>query len=567
MNIHFTKLRYKNLLSSGNSFTEIQLDENDRTLVVGNNGSGKSTMIDAIHFALFNSAYRDINLPQLVNSINKKNCVVEIEFRVGGADYKVVRGIAPKVFEIYRDGVIIPSTAKNADMQKYFEKEILRMDSTTFKQLVLLGTASYVPFMLLKPAKRRELIEELLDIQIIGMMASGLKKLVDTNKIAVVKTEAEMNQWASKIETALEFNKQISESVAKNDEMYQAKIGELQEQVEILKSRRDTLTNGIAPIREAIVKRDKLLEARATYAEQRRDYMHSLSHHEKNATFFLHNDLCPMCKQKIGNEAKSLGSEAEVDAQSFRDKIAKSDDIIAQIDSRLEKYKTADQSLRQVEMRISSVDSEISSTLRQIDSHKKMLEESKKAISPIDNETILGYQNSKINAEKAYVDECNNRKAYAVLAPALKDTGVKAMIVRKYIPIINETINKYLSKLDFFVEFELNEEFEETIKSRYRDVFTYQSFSEGEKAKIDLAIMFTWREVSRRRNSTTTNLLILDEVFDGAMDAESATNLFGIIAENTGSNTFVISHRDAGVFQGFDKTIEFKKVKNFSEMQ
>jgi len=567
--IHFKTLKYKNFLSTGNYWTEIKLDRTSHTLVVGNNGSGKSTMLDALTFTLFGKAFRDINKPQLLNSINQKDCLVEVAFDIGAKKYKVVRGIKPVVFEIYCNDVLVNQDAASRDYQEYLERFILKLNYKSFTQIVILGSASFVPFMQLSTADRRSIIEDLLDIQIFSNMNSVLKDTVSINKAEIVD-----NKFM--IEKKTESYELQQSHIQKNsrDNEYQIKklkddILKSQSQIEALNADTVTINANINELQKKITDKAEIEGKVKTLNHFEGQIEANLSTAKKTLQFFNTSDDCPTCKQKIDesfkqNQIKELNlkvkqnetglAEAEKKAKEYQDKLSYIQEIMSEIQKNQMKVNTNITS-------VSSVNTYISNLNKQIADFNDVKED-------------LKQETENLNSLKAELQELEERKKellekkqyYEIAGTLLKDTGIKTRIIKQYIPIINKTVNKYLSALDFFVNFTLDETFKETIKSRHRDVFTYASFSEGEKQKIDIALLLTWRSIAKLKNSVSTNLLILDEIFDSSLDSNSTEYLINLLSILEGTNLFVISHKGDILQDKFRAIIQFEKVNNFSRI-
>lgn len=567
MHIHFTELRYKNILSSGNAQTIIRLDSHDTNLIRGTNGAGKSTIIDALHFVLFGTAYRKINKPQLVNSVNGKDLLVEVDFVVGGVSYTIRRGIKPNVFDIIRDGVLLNKEDKTAATQTNLEKNVLGMDSTAFRQLVVIGSASYVPFMSLSTPKRREIIEELLDLRVIGDMASLHTKAVSQNKKDVLTTESKIREIQSRIKDANDYNSRMQNAEMQSKEVFEKEIEEARSLIPGQLERKAKLDDMAVKIEKATKARDQLndqinqLKMKCIPIEQ------EISQIMRIANFFLHSDSCPTCKQKIGTDAKELGEVQKGLADEKQKTVDALKEEIHEVTKRLSEMPDVVTARNELNRRMNAINVEISRLENAIKTAERNIIETQKTFNYIPASEISQMVMNKNAAEEEYRKFILQRDAFGILSQAFKDDGVKALVIKRYIPIINELINHYLQVLDFFVEFELDETFNETIRSRHRDEFTFDSFSEGEKARISAAILLTWRNLSRRRNTVSSNLLIMDEVFDGAMDWAGTRGLMQIIQKEsaeTGLNIFVISHKVDGDLGDFDRTLVFEKVRNFS---
>ncbi len=565
--IVFEKIRWKNFLSTGNTFIEMDLVSSSATLVVGHNGSGKSTMLDALTFVLFNKPFRKILKGQLVNSVNEKDCVVEVEFSIGSINYHVVRGIKPNVFKIFRNGQLIDQDAANEDYQKYLEQSILGLNYKSFTQVVILGSSTFVPFMQLGAVVRREIIEDLLDIKVFSQMNAILK-----DRIKDTKEE----QKACVHELALAQQKvQLKEENIDNLEQQSDKyLKEKKDRIDRNIQRSDAIDGEVKLITELISN----LEPKTNMLEDYKDKYDSLKENrtklnqtlkktQKDIVFFESNDVCPTCTQEIQSKwkedhCKSLNESVFEFNQRISDITKEAKEVLADIKKSekvsvelIEKRQTVNSLLKeQSRLRLDnkSLEEEMSGGSPDLKREKEVLDD---LISEKDDKQAIC---SNINKR------ADNLK---VVSNLLKDGGIKTKIIRKFIPTINQKINKYLSEMDFFVNFTLDEEFNEVIKSRYRDVFTYSSFSEGEKQKIDLALLFTWRSIAQQKNSANTNLLILDEVFDSSLDTAATEELLKILkCFRDNSNMFVISHKGDVLLDKFPKTIRFSKPNDFSRM-
>ena len=568
--IIFKTLEWKNFLSTGNASNKIFLNKSQSTLVIGRNGEGKSTMLDALTFALFGKPFRNINKPQLINSINGKNCVVEIEFDIGSNEYKVIRGMKPNIFEIWLNGVKVNQDAAAKDYQNTLEQQILRLNYKTFTQVVILGSASFVPFMQLPAWQRREVIEDILDIRVFSTMNTILKERINENKdelntienkITIAKNNVEVQKKligtlvSSKKEQVDQIRKQISDNeaeIAANDKRWE----ELNDQMNQMMIQAENAKELEQHINAAVKARSK--------------FVHTKEQTEENLSFFLNNEVCPSCSQGIPHEHKSsivtrLNEDlVEIDTNLMT--------IAEAYDKLLERQKVLDQVNK--ELLALNVQSNATTTANKmlIKQNKKLEEDiasAKQDTANIDEEK----RKLKDIADQALVLIDNKNQLYQekqiheVSSILLKDTGIKTAIIKEYLPVMNKFINGYLTAMDFYVHFELDEGFNEVIKSRFRDEFTYASFSEGEKMRIDLAILFTWRQIAKMKNSVNTNLLILDEIFDSSLD-NAGTDYFLSVMNALGdkSNVFVISHKGDQLFDKFHSVIKFEKKNDFSSI-
>ena len=570
--IKFETLKWKNFLSTGNYFNEIDFLDSSTNLIVGENGAGKSTMLDALSFALFGKAHRKITKNQLVNTINNKDCLSEVTFTVNGIQYRVVRGLKPTKFEIWKDGTMVNQSSHAREYQEILEKNILQMSHKSFHQIVVLGSSSFVPFMQLNSTSRRDVIEDLLDINIFSKMNVILKE-----KISLLKGELENNNHSIEmVKTRISSQKKyIRDLTAINTQQRKEKeseIAELQAEIETLNKSNSvlsetvnnllpTLTHSLSNIR---ANKSKLDEYYAQFKAQVRSVV-------KEAKFFDDNEVCPTCDQDIAEdlrtskkdaatakakELKSAMDKAEVQQTQYQEEITALEE---QMTSCLADQNTLNNNQQTIDRLNRNVD-RIRADLATMEDSSGDMGQANTDLTLLDSE-LHGLTDDKflLNEKSSY-----NR----IASELLRDTGIKTKIIRQYVPVINELTNKYLQILDFFVHFELDDSFNETIRSRYRDTFSYDSFSEGEKQRIDLSLLFTWRQIAKMKNSVSTNLLILDETFDSSLDGEGVDNLMKIIdtlKEDT--NVFVISHKTELEDAHFERKLSFIKDKNFSRMR
>jgi len=565
--IHFHKIRWKNLLSTGNDFTEIDLSSKGTTLIMGENGAGKSTILDAVTFALFGKTFRNINKPQLVNSITKKDMVVEIEFNITRVNYKIIRGMKPNVFEVYCNGTLVNQNAEMRDYQEYLERNILKINYKSFCQVVILGSASFVPFMQLPAAQRRGIIEDLLDLQVFTTMNVLLKDQVQEN--------------TDLIQSNMTEQKMVNEKI----KMVKAHLKELQTKSESFIREKKTALNDIeTKIKESRDIKNTLLEEYKIYSEKssnweaiqtKIDKLKSLKHQmeaktaslTKEIEFFNNHDNCPTCKQQISEEFScEIVNQRESEVQSVEHGLTQLMVLYDKTNAELSEMISFSKLSNDIQSKVKQENLKIKMYEDQVSSIKKEIENAKKEVTAQSNVKVIDLETELVKLSESYNELQDNKLVLNAAALLLKDGGIKTKIVNQYIPVINKLINKYLGEFDLFVEFNLDEQFNELIKSRYRDEFSYASFSEGEKQKIDLAILFTWRAVAKLRNSLSTNLLILDEVFDSSLDGNAADDLLKILQNISGeSSVFVISHRE-NLHDKFENVIKFVKHKNFSRM-
>jgi DNA repair exonuclease SbcCD ATPase subunit len=568
--IIFQKVRWKNFLSTGQNFTEIDFQKSPNTLIIGHNGAGKSTILDALCFGLFGKPFRKINKPQLLNSINQQSCVVEIEFAIGKKQYRVIRGIKPNVFEVYLGDKLLDQDAKAKDYQEFLEKFILKINFKSFTQVVILGSASFVPFMQLTPADRRAIIEDLLDIGIFSSMNGIVKEKMTEIKDHSVKNKHQMDLASERIN----FQKQsIEEHKNRTDEEVKKKQEEVKQSIDqtfTLQRDIDLIQNHIAVLNSKI--NDKMsIEKKSTKLLQLESKLESrLKKLEKEAKFYEENHDCPTCKQSIADEFRhsqlsgidKTKGEIGVGIADIETKIQEANNRIEEIEKIVKHIQEHNNEIVKHNSTISAVNAYITKLQREIESlsaQKDTIVEDNAKLKELKVELgVLLEKQEELSTEKQY---------YEFAGSLLKDTGIKTKIIRQYLPIMNKLINKYLTAMDFFVNFNINEQFEETIKSRHRDEFGYANFSEGEKMRIDLALLFTWRQIAKLKNSTNTNLLILDEVFDSSLDGVGTEEFLKLIHEmGTDTNVFVISHKGDQLFDKFRSIIKFEKHNNFSRI-
>ena len=564
--IIFKSVRWKNFLSTGNAFSEINLNTSPATLIVGTNGAGKSTFLDAMCFALFNKPFRRINKPQLVNAVNERDCLVEVEFSIGSRDYMVRRGIKPLVFEVYLNGEKLKEEAASAEQQKYLEQSILRLNYKSFTQVVILGSSTFVPFMQLTPINRREVIEDLLDIRIFSTMNKLLKEKVKGVRQTITECEYKVDLARNKVEMQQSLIANLEEQSAANNTRRREEIKELEEEIS---SSMDDVARGL----DETTSKQKSIEAYGNLDQDHTQLIVYKSKFEdkkkafnKEYKFFEKNDNCPTCKQPITGELKAT-KKAEITV-SLRELDDASIALNQKVDILLEKL--AEKNIVLNELR--EINERISNCNKEIQWKKKEIKKIEDKISTGNGHNIKG-EKEKLKAmardgiivNKEFTTNKKTRDNLDVVSNMLMDTGIKAGIIKKYLPVMNQLINRYLKELDFYVSFELDENFEETIKSRFRDEFSYPSFSEGEKMRIDLALLFTWRTIAKMKNSANTNLLILDEIFDSSLDVSGTDDFLKIlhtVADNT--NVFVISHKTESLQDKFASTLRVEKKQNFS---
>ena len=570
--IHFTKLRWKNFLSTGNTFTEIHLDRSPSTLIVGHNGAGKSTMLDALSFALFGKPHRDIKKLQLVNSINNRDALVEVEFTISNVEFKVVRGIKPNKFEIWQNGKMVDQSSTSRDYQKFLEQNILKLNHKSFHQVVVLGSSSFIPFMQLPTYHRREVIEDLLDIQIFGKMnqilkeqSQRLKEDVKDNKYQVELVKDKIGLQKDYIREIADINDgQISDK-RKSIEESQSTITGIQESNAALSLSIEESSNGLKEnISNAQSKKQSLLKYKAQFEQQIKSVV-------KDAKFYENNEKCPTCEQDIAEELRQNKLEtAHEKARELNKAVIDASSQSAAVETNILELDSISEKVREDTSELTLNNKEISRLQKQITALEKDI------TKLTSKEGDLGEANSKLTQLSEERDslterklELSEQKTYQeAVGEMLKDSGIKTKVIKQYLPVMNKLINHYLQVMDFYVSFNLDESFTETIKSRFRDSFNYASFSEGEKQRIDLALLFTWRQIARMKNSASSNLLILDETFDSSLDNDGIENLLKILETlEEGTNTFIISHKGDVLDGKFRSKIEFTKERNFSKIK
>ena len=566
--ILFKNVRYKNFLSSGNVFTDIQLDRAKTTLITGENGAGKSTMLDAITFGLFGKPFRKINKPQLVNSINEKACVVEVVFMIGKKSILVRRGIKPNIFEIEVDGQQLQQDANIRDFQEYLEKQILKLNYKSFTQIIILGNSSFVPFMQLKAQDRRAIIEDLLDIQIFSNMGNILKTYSAENKLKLDENRSSKNLIENKINLKEDYIIQLKNKTKNLVSKFEKDINKNLSQKESILKEMAKANKDVEELLGQVEDAKQIAEKHDKLTEYQRSILRNVDSEQKSISFFESNDDCPTCKQDIDHAFKHK------EISEKQEKIKKYENAIEEIDKQLGDVRARLSAIQQIQEDIQSKQTQTQSLNNSINAIDQYIEKIQKQIEDIQADTgdIKAEKKQLKDFEKELEDVDIRRselvvesEVYNVAKNILKDEGIKARIVKQYLPIMNKLINKYLTQMNFFISFNLDENFNEEIKSRFRDDFTYDSFSEGEKMRIDLALLFTWRAIAKLKNSVNTNLLILDEVFDSSLDGEGTDEFMKIVNEQGSStNVFVISHKGDTLYDKFRVHMRFKKHKNFS---
>ena len=571
--ILFKYIRWKNILSTGNNWTEIKLNKSKSTLIVGENGSGKSTILDALSWSLYGKAFRKVNKVQMINSINGKGAEVQVEFMIGKDNYQVNRTIkkyGSSMFEILKNGKLVDQAANSRDYQEHLERQILKMNHRSFCQIVVLGSATFMPFMQLSAQHRREVIEDLLDIEIFTTMNTLLKEKVSTNKDSLQQVMYDTDILNEKIDLQNQYLKTVKDDNDKRIQQHHDKIEKSRSEIQEYRQQIEQLNTQVAELNDSIADKDSVSKKKKKIEQLEVKIKSKMSSLVKEIEFFDNHDNCPTCKQDIDHEFKCSTIEAK--NTTLEDTTMGFEQLQREyynITERLEEINDVHEQVNNLLTEINSNNSHINAINQMIDSIQKDIDQ----LQSEDQDTSelsgkLDELNQQLEACQTRREELSTEKSVLDIAQLiLKDSGIKTKIIKQYVPVMNKLINKYLAAMDFFVQFELDENFNETIKSRFRDEFSYASFSEGEKMRIDLALLFTWRAIAKLRNSVSTNLLIMDEVFDSSLDTTGTEEFIKIL--NTlvdDANIFIISHKGDQLFDRFHSVIKFEKVKNFSRM-
>ena len=568
--IKFKSIKWKNFLSTGNQYTEVLLDKSTTTLVIGENGAGKSTILDAICFVLFNKPFRNVNKPQLMNTINSKNLEVQVVFSIGKKEYKVIRGIKPGIFEIYSNDQLLNQDAASKDYQKYLEDSILKLNYKSFTQIVILGSASFTPFMQLPLGHRREIIEDILDIQIFSIMNGVLKNKILENKTNISDIDNRLEMEKLRIKMQQEYIKTLENDKNK-------KITEVNALIETATTEINTIEQGLAVISESIKNLEDTISDETEYSNKKtklidinKKLIQKINSARQEIDFYSNHDNCPTCSQTLSEDLKTSHME------SHNKKIVDIEAALTEMETQSSAIENRLNEIDKIKKKIAELNTESIKQNNQIIAGQNYIRKLQKEI--IDTSSNVGnISEEKIKLKSMAKEavaltekkgEYTKEKHYLDIANVLlKDTGIKTKIIKQYLPVINKLVNKYLSAMDFFCHFELDESFNEVIKSRHRDEFSYASFSEGEKQRIDLALLFTWRTIAKMKNSASTNLLLLDEVFDSSLDSNGTDyvmNLLNTLGDET--NVFVISHKGDLLFDKFRSVVKFEKHQNFSRI-
>ena len=568
--IKFKRVRYKNFLSTGQQFIEIELDKSSTTLVVGENGAGKSTMLDALCFGLFQRPFRNIKKDQLINSINEKECIVEVEFTVGQKDYKIIRGIKPNTFEIWCDGDMLNQDAAQRDYQKHLEQQILKLNFRSFTQVVILGNASFVPFMQLRARHRRQVVEEILDIEIFSKMNLLFREKQKNQDELIKQTDFNYQLVDNKIDDKKKYIDDISN---RSKDLADSKKAELNKSITDISNYEEDIKKvkvDIAELQKQVIDEAKVNNKHKKLHNMEAKLENTCSKHKKDLSFFqTHND-CPTCQQAIDEAFKStmISKKAEK-IQELEIALGQIDKEIKTSEMKLDTINKTMVTIREKELLINRYETSIEEIKKQtVRLGQEIAELQDEKVSTAEQTGELNQLRERITElEKDKLDQKSEMVYIDTARHLMQDTGIKTKIIKQYLPIMNQLINKNLADMDFFVNFSLDEEFNETIKSRHRDEFNYHSFSEGEKLRIDLAILFTWREIAKLKNSTNTNLLILDEIFDSSLDSSGTDEFMRILYTTMAKeNVFVISHKGDTLIDKFPRVMKFEKHKNFTRM-
>ena len=569
--IIFKKITWSNFLSTGDVPTTVFFDRSPTTLIIGENGSGKSTILDALTFVLFGKAFRNINKSQLVNTINEKALMVTIDFSIGNKDFTVRRGVKPNVFEILQGGKMFDQLANNRDYQEYLEKVILKLNYKSFTQIVVLGSSTFEPFMQLKQSDRRTIVEDLLDIQIFSSMNTLLKVKNSELKTSILENETKRDLNVSKISMQKNYIKRLSEDNQSDILKKESDISTFENQKTTAVDSLTSYHSDIETLSSRLFSEDKVQSKNSEFGNLQNQIQIKLKQDQKEIKFYEKNDTCSTCKQLIDNEFKdekiSTLSTSIVEKENGLGKIS---DEIEQLKIQLEEFRNIGRQISEKNNQLASTKSQIQSLDNNIDRTQRDINElkDKKKLDNSELNVLQLLESELIELQKDYEEQCDTKQLYNYANELLRDSGIKTKIIRQYVPIINKYVNKYLNELEFLINFSIDENFNETIRSQYRDEFSYSSFSEGEKMRIDLALLFTWRMVAKLKNSVNTNLLILDEVFDSSLDAdgtEAFLKILNSLDDNT--NVFVISHKGEILYDKFRSTIKFLKEKQFSKIE
>jgi DNA repair exonuclease SbcCD ATPase subunit len=568
--IVFKKISWKNLLSTGNSFTEVYLDRYSTILVSGNNGAGKSTILDALSFSLYGKSFRGINVSKLVNTVNDKDCLVEIEFTTNKHSYTVKRGLKPKVFEIYKDGKLVPQNATVKDYQSLLEDSILKMSYKAFCQVVILGSSNYIPFMKLPNKDRKTIVENLLDINIFSIMNSILKIRAMENRDKLTLVNNKIDVMKSKIDSHSNLIKRMEDKSKESVNNYKEEIDRTKSQLSSFSEEIEKHQKEISDLNDRISGKDSVFSKLSRAEKLESQIKHNVKKVEKEISFYKDNNSCPTCHQEITEEHKDLEiSSKKEHLDELCGAVTSISDTIKDMEDRVGEINEISNKISNIEDTMKEIGSNISACNKYISKMNESIEEVSRDREDLDNErsNLSEMESEYEEFDTKRVELTEQRTDLENVSKLLRDTGIKSRIISYYLPIMNNMINKYLSDMNFFCQFTLDENFDETIKSRYRDDFTYHNFSEGERLRIDLSLLLAWREVARMKNSVNCNLLILDEVFDSSLDAVGTEEFFKILGSmGRKTNIFVITHKSDQLVDKFENNLHFVKKGNFSDV-
>ena len=566
--ILFKSVRWKNFLSTGNYFTEVELDRNPTTLIIGENGSGKSTILDALCFVLFNRPFRQVSKTQLINSINLGGTEVELEFIIQKKKFKIVRAMKPNRFEIYCEDRMMNQDASALDTQKILEQQILKLNYRSFTQVVILGSSTFVPFMQLRSKDRREVVEDILDIKIFSLMNFLLKHKVKEISEELKSIEYEFKLTREKINLQTKYIEDIKKNKVKIIEEKEHLIFDSHRVLLDEQEKSDVISNEIKSAQPELAKKEKILNTIREFHKMEAQLSNRIDENERQRKFFSENDECPTCTQTIDEELKQIKIKEKTNRiAELKEGIQKLQSQLKGKETEKDKMNEFAKEIREKEVEVAKISASISALRRLIEQEGKLIEKYKKGEVSEEDKIKLTRLSERLKMQEEQISKLREDKFYVDVARnMLMDTGIKTKVINKYLPVMNKLINGYLTSMDFYVNFTLDNNFNETIKSRHRDEFSYSSFSEGEKMRIDLALLFTWRAVAKMKNSTNTNLLILDEIFDSSLDGTGTDDFLKILHTFKDQNVFVISHKGDALFDKFRSIIRFEKTRNFSKL-